>query len=186
MAKLKKNAVISGLSGQLDKDHYARHRRDGTTIISLKPDFSNRQFSEGQLEVQSNMKAAAAYAKVASRTNPIYAKLAKKRSKKKTQNAYNAALKDWFRPPVIGRIDWDKGNICIVASDDTMVTKVTVAILGEDGNPLEQAEAQSTTGTVWTYQATHSGLIQVEAWDLTGNVTCQEFTPTGERDVWTH
>ena len=83
MARLKKNAVISGLSGQLGKDHYARHTKDGKTIISVKPDFSNRQFSEAQLEVQSDLKAASAYARVASKTNPIYGQIAKKKARKK-------------------------------------------------------------------------------------------------------
>jgi hypothetical protein len=133
MAKLKKNAVISGLSGSLGKDHYARHRKDGKTIISRKPDFSNRQFSEAQYAVQSGMKAAAAYAKVASRENPIYAKLAKKKAKKKVRNAYNVALGDWFNAPEIDRIEWHEGQIRVFASDDVLVTKVTVTILGEAG-----------------------------------------------------
>jgi hypothetical protein len=93
MAKLKANAVISGLSGDLGKDHYARYTKDGQTIISKKPDFSNRQFSEAQLEVQSGMRAAAAYAKVASRVNPIYAEKAEGTSK----NAYNLAVGDWLK-----------------------------------------------------------------------------------------
>jgi len=96
MAKLRTNAVISGLSGKIGKDHYARHTRDGKTIICENPDFSNRQFSEAQLAVQSGMKAAAAYARVASRENPIYAKLAEKKSKKKVRNAYNVALRYLF------------------------------------------------------------------------------------------
>ena len=49
MAKVKKNMIVSGLSGSLGRDHYARITRDGRTIISAKPDFSNRQFSEGPI-----------------------------------------------------------------------------------------------------------------------------------------
>ncbi len=67
--------MVSGLSGSLGQDHYARVTRDGRTIISAKPDFRNRQFSEGQLNHQSRMKQAAAYAK-ASKENPIYVKKA--------------------------------------------------------------------------------------------------------------
>jgi hypothetical protein len=37
MAKLRKNAVISGLRGKLGKDHYARHTRDGKTISARTP-----------------------------------------------------------------------------------------------------------------------------------------------------
>jgi hypothetical protein len=50
MAKVKKNMMLSGLSGSLGPDHYAHVTKDGRTIISLKPDFSNRQFSEPQIQ----------------------------------------------------------------------------------------------------------------------------------------
>jgi hypothetical protein len=81
MAKVKKNIVMSGLSGSLGPDHYARVTKDGRTIISLKPDFGNRQFSQAQLDNQSRTKQAAAYAKVAFRENPIYAEKAAGTSK---------------------------------------------------------------------------------------------------------
>ena len=102
MAKVKRNIMMRGLSGSLGKDHYARVTRDGRTIISAKPDFSNRQFSEGQLGVQRGLKQAAAYAKVASKENPIYARLADGTAK----NAYNVAVGDWLNPPVIDRAEW--------------------------------------------------------------------------------
>src|SRR5512133_3197027 len=92
MAKVKKNIVMSGLSGSLGPDHYARVTRDGRTIISKKPDFGNRQFSEAQLNHQSRVKQAVAYAKVASKDNPIYAKKAEGTAK----NAYNVAFGDWL------------------------------------------------------------------------------------------
>jgi hypothetical protein len=184
MARLKKNAVISGLSGQIGKEHYARQTKDGRTIISVKPDFSNRQFSEAQLEEQSDLAAASAYARVASRTNPIYAQIAKKTSKKKVLNAYNVAVRDWFRPPVITRIEWDNGNIQVMASDDTMVTRVTVTVVSDEGKRLEQAEAQSIKGVFWKYQTTHSGLVRVEAWDFAGNVTRHEFLPHKSYFIW--
>ncbi len=173
MARLKKNAIISGLSGALGKDHYARQTKDGKTIICQNPDFRNRQFSEAQLGIQSSMKAASAYAKVASKVNPIYAKLAEGKAK----NAYNIAIGDWFEAPTIDRIEWDEGHIRVSASDDVMVTKVTVTILGEAGQRLEQSEAKLNLGVWWEYQATNRGKIRVEAWDFAGNVTRQEFCP---------
>ena len=141
MARAKMNGLISGLSGSIDKDHYARTTRDGKTIISLKPDFSNRQSSEGQLHVQGGMKAAAAYGKVACREHPIYAKLAKGTDK----NAYNVAVGDWFNAPVIWRIEWNDGHIRVLANDDVMVTRVTVTILNDAGQRLEQADAELKT-----------------------------------------
>ena len=180
MARATMNPVISGLSGSVGKDHYARRTRNGKTIISLKPDFSNRQFSEAQLHWQSRMKAAAAYAKVAAKSNPIYAKLAEGKAK----NAYNIALGDWLNPPVIQYIDWEEGRVRARASDDVMVTNVTVAILDEAGQCLEQGNAELHLGVWWDYQAVNSGTIRVEAWDLAGNSTQQEFHPTRFNSVW--
>lgn len=180
MAKLKKNAVIAGLSGSLGPDHYARQTKDGETIISLKPDFSNRQFSEAQLEQQSGMKAASAYASAIHRVHPIYARKAEGTSK----NSYNVAVGDWFNAPVIHRIQWKDGHIKVLADDDVMVTRVTITIVGEAGEVLEQGDANQSLKVWWDYQATQRGLIRVEAWDLPGNVTAQEFAPLNAQDVW--
>jgi hypothetical protein len=170
MAKVRKNIIMSGVSGSLGPDHYARITRDGRTIISQKPNFSNRQFSEGQLNVQSRMQQAAAYAKAA-KDNPIYIKKAAGTAK----NAYNVALGDWFKPPVIHRIYWQDGKVRVSASDDVMVTKVTVTVLDEEGKCLEQGEAHLMLGVWWDYQPANNGRITIEAWDLAGNVTRQEF-----------
>jgi hypothetical protein len=176
MAKAKTNAIIEGLSGSLGKDLYARTTKDGRTIISHKPDFSNRQFSEAQLNQQSRTKQAADYAKVAAKENPIYAQKAAGTSK----NAYNIAFRDWQKPPVIRRIEWNAGQVRVSANDDVMVTGVTVTILDEAGQRLEQGEAELWMGIWWDYTAANRGQIQVEARDLAGNVTQQEFRPTSQ------
>jgi len=181
MAKVKKNIILSGVSGSLGPDHYARITKDGRTIISQKPDFGNRQFSEAQLNAQNRTKQAAAYAKVASRENPIYAQKAAGTSK----NAYNIAFRDWRKPPVIDRIEWLDEKVRVSAHDDTMVARVTVTILGEQGRCLEQGEATLWMGVRWEYQPANRGTIRVEAWDLAGNVTRQEFRPSSPSfSVW--
>jgi hypothetical protein len=173
MAKVKKNIIMWGVSGSLGPDHYARITRDGRTIISHKPNFSNRQFSEGQRKVQSRMQQAAAYAKAA-KDNPIYVKKAEGTAK----NAYNVALGDWFKPPVIRRIEWQDGKVRVSASDDVMVTKVTVTVLDEEGQCLEQGDAQLVMGVWWDYHPAKKGRICIEAWDLAGNMTRQELYPS--------
>lgn len=170
MAKVKKNIVMRGLSGSLGPDLYARVTSDGRTIISKKPNFDNRQFSEAQLNVQNRTKQAAAYAKAA-KDNPIYVEKAAGTSK----NAYNIAFRDWQKAPVIHRIEWCDGQVRVRARDDVMVTGVTVTILDEAGQPLEQGEAELWTGVWWDYRAAHRGQIRVEARDLAGNVTRREF-----------
>jgi hypothetical protein len=180
MAKVKKNIIIWGVSGSLGPSHYARITRDGRTIISVKPDFSNRQFSEGQLGHQTRMQQAAAYAKAA-KDNPIYVKKAEGTAK----NAYNVALGDWFKPPVISRIEWHGRQVRVRAYDNVMVTRMTVTILDEEGQCLEQGDAELVIGGWWDYHPAKKGRIRIEAWDLAGNVTQQEFSPQDQTfSVW--
>ena len=172
MAKVKENIVMSGLSGSLGPDYYVRTTKDGRTIISRKPNFGNRQFSEAQLNVQSRTKQAADYAKVAAKENPIYTQKAAGTSK----NAYNIAFRDWCRPPVIRSMSlFHDGTVRVSAHDDMMVTRVTVTVLDEAGQCLEQGDAELTLGVWWDYRAANHGRIQVEAWDPAGNVTRREF-----------
>ena len=74
-----------------------RQMPDGSTWVSGTPDFSQRKFSKGQKNHQRRFKEAAAYARDAAKTQPVYAELAKGTVK----NAYNIALSDWFNPPVV-------------------------------------------------------------------------------------
>ena len=178
MAKAGTNAIIESLSGSLGKDLYARTTKDGRTIISRKPNFGNRQFSQAQVDVQNRTKQAAAYAKVAAKKNPIYAQKARGTA----MNAYNIAVRDWHRPPVIYSIDLDRdGKVRVDADDDVMVTRVTVAVLDEAGRCLEQGEAEPVMDIWWDYQTANPGQIRVEAWDLAGNVTQQDYCPPTSR-----
>ena len=72
----------------------------------------------------------------------------------------------------------------MLADNNVMVTKVTVTVLSDEGKRLEQAEAKPYLKVWWDYQATHRGLIRVEAWDFASNVTRQEFIPSSPNDVW--
>ena len=181
MAKITTNPTIEAMRGSLGKDLYFRTTKDGRVIISKKPDFSNRQFSEAQLNAQNRTKQAADYATVAYQENPVYAQKAEGTAK----NAYNVAVGDWHNPPEIYRIDYRRGIIKVYAEDDVMVTRVRVSVLDEAGQTLEQGEAKPVTNVVWEYQTAHRGQIRVEAWDLPGNTAREEYTPTSETiSVW--
>ena len=172
MTKVKTNAIVTGLSGTLGKNVVFRQRRDGTTIMSAKPDFSQRIFSAGQLTHQNQFQQAAAYARQAARTQPIYAELAKGTPR----NAYNIAVSDWFNPPVIHSIERQAGRILIAASDNVLVTNVTVTILNEAGTTLEQGEAVHGDGPNWEYRTDQTGRVVVQAFDLAGNCSSQELS----------
>lgn len=170
MAKVKSNDIIEGLSGKLGKQLVIRHMRDGRTFVLTAPDFSNRKFSEEQITHQTRFQQAAAYARMASKTNPVYAKLAAGTPK----NAYNFALSDWFHPPVIHSIRRQNERILVNVTDNVLVAQVLVKVLGERGEILEQGQAVPGNDSCWEYTAAANGKVLIEAKDLAGNITSQE------------
>jgi hypothetical protein len=164
VAKVSKNLAMEGLSGGLG-NLVVRHMRDGSTWVCTRPDFSRRVFSQGQKDHQSRFKLAAAYAREAAKTQPIYAELAKGT----TKSAYNWALSDWFNPPVIHCIERKDGMIRVLASDNVMVAKVQVKILDAGGNTLEEAAATQVDSGWWEYGSSVDGTVEAVAWDLAGN-----------------
>ena len=91
------------------------------------------KLSRDQKEHHKRFKEAAAYARSAARSQPIYAGLAEGTMK----NAYNVALGDWFNPPVIHRLERLGKAIRIQASDEVMVASVQVMILDEQGKVVK-------------------------------------------------
>jgi hypothetical protein len=176
MAKVKVNSLFEGLSGQLGKTMVVRQMKDGSIILSAKPDFSRRIFSQGQLTHQLRVKQAAAYAKQASKTNPIYVQLAKGTNK----TAYNMAFADALKPPVIHSLKKEGTRILVDVSDNVMVTRVLVTILDQEGKVLEKGEGIKGKGIKgkgdwWEYVSRAEGKVLIETWDLAGNKTTGEF-----------
>ena len=139
---------------------------DGSTRVSRKPDFSERECSPAQINQQNRLKLASAYASQA-QTQPVYVECARRKKK----NAYNLAVTDWFHPPVIHTIERRDGRICVQASDDMQVAKVEVRILDSAGNVLAQGQAERTDPLYWEYATEADGTVEASAWDLAGNVT---------------
>jgi hypothetical protein len=168
MAKVRKNEILRGINGGIGNLVF-REMPDGSTYVSAKPDFSGRIFSEGQKQHQSRFQQAAAYAREAAKSQPIYAELAKGTIK----SAYNFALSDWFNPPVIHCVERRDGVIRVEATDNMLVTKVQVTILDEEGNMIEKGDAVKIDERWWEYAVNTDGKILAEAWDLAGNVVSE-------------
>jgi len=162
---------MQGLSGKLGNKLVFRVLRDGTTVVCKTPDFSNRKLSKDQKEHHKRFQDASAYAKSASRTQPIYTQLAAGTLK----NAYNVALGDWFHPPVIQRVERSGKVIRVQASDDVLVAGVQVMVLDEQGRAVEQGEGIKGQGDWWEYTPTAEGKVVVNARDLAGNVAEMEL-----------
>jgi len=170
MAKVRNNIFVRGLTGKLGDQVVFRTLRDGSTIVCNKPDFSNRKLSKDQKQHHKRFQAASAYAKSASRSNPIYAQLAVGTLK----NAYNVALGDWFHPPVIHHLERKGKSLRIQVTDDVMVAGVQVMVLDEKGKTVEKGEGIKGKGDWWEYVPTAEGKVVVEARDLAGNVTRED------------
>jgi hypothetical protein len=88
------------------------------------------------------------------------------------KTAYNLALRDWFEPPVIQRIERREGGILVEATDNILVSRVRVSILDGSGQLLEAGEATRGQGDCWEFASRAQGkTIIAEAWDLPGHVT---------------
>jgi hypothetical protein len=171
MARVVKNIFVRGLSGQVGGQFVVRQLRDGRTIVCKSPDFSSRKLSDRQKEHHARIKSAAAYARSASRSKPIYAQLAEGTM----LNAYNVAMRDWFHSPVIHRLGRYGAAIRIWATDDVRVEGVRVFIRDESGAVVEQGEAVEGRGDWWEYVPSMAGKVTVEARDLPGNITKTEL-----------
>ena len=175
MSKVRSNVLVRGVSGKLGNQVVFRILRDGSTVMCLPPDFSNRKLSKDQKEHHERFREAAAYAKVAAQRQPIYAELAAGTLK----NAYNIALSDWFHSPKIHRVELEGGAVRVHASDNVRVASVKVVVLNEEGLVLEKGEAIPVDELWWSY-APHTPLegkpkVEVEARDLAGNVVKAEL-----------
>jgi hypothetical protein len=166
MPKVVMNELIKAFRGALG-DMVFREMPDGSALVSVSPDFSQRKFSRAQKDHQSRFKEASRYARFAAKAQPIYAE----RARGTLKTAYNIALSDWFNPPVIHQIEWSDGQIRVEARDDVLVTKVQVTVLDEGEQVLEKGEAIRSHGDWWEFPSHARGsTIIAEAWDLPGHV----------------
>jgi len=170
MAQVIDNLITEGLSGKLGKRLVIRHMRDGRTIIATRPDYTGHAWTADQQVHHSRFQEAAAYARQASKSNPLYAQL----TAGTKRNAYNLALSDWFKPPVIHQVTRQTGCIRIRATDNVQVTEVRVTISDDKGNTQERGLAASVNDTWREYATSIEGRVRVEAFDPAGNVARYE------------
>jgi hypothetical protein len=185
MATVRHNLVLEGLSGLLGDQLVLKRDRAGRTIVSRKPNFDNRVFSEDQKKHQSRFQEAAAYAKAAAKIEPIYKELTIGTAK----SAYNVAVGDWFNPPEVGEVDV-RGytgqvgeTIRAKVIDDVQVTQVKLVISTGDDVVIEQGEMNLAQGLWYSYTTTikcPAGLAKVAVigLDLPGHEGAAEVALT--------
>jgi hypothetical protein len=176
MSRVLFHGSIEGFQGRIG-DLIFRRLPDGTTVVSEEPPKMNSRQKKRATEKRSpRQKAhnsrfteASDYATVASRIKPVYAELA---AADPMRNAYNFAFADWFKPPVIHRVQRRGGHIRVAATDNIQVARVRITILDADGKMLEKGECTKEKGNWWPFMPSVKGhTIIAEAWDLPKNVT---------------
>jgi hypothetical protein len=154
-----------------------RQLPDGTTVVSTAPPKKTRREkkranlkrSARQQTHNEDFADASAHAKQAAKDNPIYAEIA---ATNPMWNAYNIALKDRLKPPVIHCIKRRKGRILVEGTDNIMVAKVFVTVLDEENKILEMGDAVRREGDWWEFASKVEGkTIKAQAWDQADNVT---------------
>jgi hypothetical protein len=169
MAKIHKNSILQGIRGTLG-ELVIREMRNGSVRVNVKPVRKKRSHSQVQKDNNNRFRLAQAYAREA-KSDPAYIVLAREAG----SDAYHLAISDSMKPPVIHQIERRYRRVCVIASDNVMVTRVRIGILDRDGNPLEEGEAAQPDPLHeperWEYAASSEGTVEATAWDLASNRT---------------
>lgn len=186
MSKSNDNVITRGASGTFGGQIVFRQRY-GDTIMSKPPRPSSVPPTDKQLNSRERFLSATQYAKAVNANEAL--KAVYKAAAKLGQSAYNVALTDAIKAPVIKEIDrslytgLSNSIIRINAFDDFKVESVSVIILSLTGDVLEQGKAVLDPNShYWLYSATTDipdptgCVINVQAIDLPGNMTTQELT----------
>jgi hypothetical protein len=180
MARIVKNDLVRGARGNFGKQFVYKKRGKQTHIASM-PDTSNVIPTLVQVQVRELFSLAALYAKAAMFNPEI-----KKQYKEKAGDgatAFNVAVRDYFKAPVVKSIDPSNYNgsvgskLIVTAKDDFRVVSVKVAIKTATGDLVEEGEAHLNPDNLaqWIYTATQDNatlagsVITATAKDRPGN-----------------
>lgn len=187
MAKNSDNLFTDGFRGTVGGNMTFSRRKSGNVIVSKRRGPSNIPPTESQLQVRERFRIGSIYAK-AVMADPANKKIYADATTG-DQTAYNLALRDAIKAPVVHSIDASgyaglPGNRIVVrATDDFKVTGVRVSIRTATGEIVEEGNAVLLpTGLDWAYTATSildqfSGAgIKATAFDLPLNEDSLEIT----------
>ena len=179
MAKVGKNVLTRGLSGKVGNLVVFRHNGDGT-IMSAAPGKRTRPLTESQQLHLQQFKEAVIYAKSVM-ADPDK-KAAYQAAVNNGRSAYNLAVADFIKPPVITEMDISNytgqagGKIRVRATDNFKISEIRVTIFKSDDTIVESGIATAdVNGLDWFYLSTQvnnamtGGRIVSTAIDLPGH-----------------
>ncbi len=180
MARITKNGLVKGARGNFAKQ-FVYKKRGKTTHLADMPEASKVPPTPEQIELRDRFGLATLYAKAAMLNPDIKKQYQKKASAGAT--AFNVAVRDYFKPPVVKSIDPSNytgsvgSRLVITAKDDFRVVSVKVTIQTAAGNLVEEGEAVLNPEDLgkWIYAATQDNatlagtVITATAKDRPGN-----------------
>lgn len=186
MANINDNLLVKGARGNVGKQFVYRKHGNNTTIARMPRMNENAVPSAEQLDARELFASAALYAQGAMADAVLKKEYRKKAPAGKT--AFNMAMRDFMKPPVIKSINTGQYNgtpgavIIVQAKDDFRVATVKVGIYTAAGSLLEEGNAvlDPINRLQWTYTAVQSNssppgsVVRAVAADLPGNTAMLE------------
>lgn len=192
MAKMLPNSFPFGTCTGKIGDVVVRRRGNKYYVASVP--VITKPPTKKQLAQRERFKKAIEYAKKATHEDSPIREVYEMLAKWKDRNPMNVAVSDYFNVPEIEEVDLSEyqgmvgDRITVFAfKEKTLVDRVTVVILDEDGNEVERGEAMEDPAvpTIWTFIAsspvvTRNAVVVVTATDLPGNTVEQRVEKTLE------
>jgi hypothetical protein len=158
MSKSSQNVITKTYSGKLGNQVVFRNR-NGKSILCALPKPTTKPPTAGQISFRNMFLKATIYAKAMLAVPAMKEKYAAKAINGKS--AYNVAVADYIKPPVVDNIDASEytgavdDKIIIDASDCFEVKKVHVAIADNAGTIIEEGNCiQDAMNLFWVYTTT--------------------------------
>lgn len=188
MARIIENLLIEGARGNVGKQIVYRKHGNKTTIGKMPRFDPNQPATDSQQNVREQFGSASAYATGAMGNEEL--KKAYQRKAKPGVTAYNMAMRDFLKAPVVKAIETATYNgtpgsfLTITAKDDFRVTSVKVSIYSANGVLIEEGDAvlDAINRLKWRYGASQANaappgsVIRAVATDLPGNTGILEVT----------
>ena len=188
MSKVNDNLLVRGARGNVGKQFVYRTRGDDTIIARMPKVNKDAVPTEKQAQKRDQFSDAIDYARDVVASPDLKKEYEKKLTPGKT--AYNLAVRDFLKPPVVKKIDVSNykgtvGSVIVVnAKDDFRVALVKVSIHSSTGVLVEEGNAilDPVRRRLWNYTATQNNatlagsVISATATDLPGNSGSLEIT----------
>ncbi len=179
------NIITEGLSGKIQQIVFRQHA--GKTIVSKRPKITTIPPTASQLNIRLTFRDAVIYGR-SILADPVL-NLAYKAKARPGQTAFNVAVADFFKPPVVGDISTDNytslagSYVTVPVTDNFRVKSVTVSIKKPDETLVEEGAAVlQPDGIHWQYDVTVLGgstagnIVTVKAGDTPGHFTVKQIT----------